>query len=92
MAAEGDYCDECGYSGMVESVILEAKKKKRRKGPSMKTQKKMAKSLAKRAGKNKEGDVSMTKLIKMMKHAKEENPDIRSPEAIAQHIKQLSKK
>lgn len=42
---EGSYCVECGRSGMLEAVILEAKKHKgkRKKGPSKKTAKKMLK-------------------------------------------------
>lgn len=75
-------CEGCGRSEMVESVMLEAKKK----GPSKKTQKKIAKTLVKKAGKGKDKKVSMTKLAKMTKKWADE------PYAAAQYMKQMAKK
>lgn len=87
MPTEAAYCEACGCSQMMESVILEAKKKKAgKKGPSMATQKKIAKTLVKKAGKGEDKEVSMTKLAALTKSWADE------PYAAAQHEKQLAKK
>lgn len=71
-------CEACGYS----ESLTEAKKK----GPSKKTQKKIAKTLVKKVGKGKDKKVSMTKLAKKTKKWADD------PWAAAQWVKQTAKK
>ena len=72
-------CDECGYSESLSEG-------KRRKGPSKKTQKKIAKTIVKKAGKGKDKKVSMTKLAKAVGGWADD------PWAAAQWTKQVAKK
>lgn len=86
MPMEASYCEACGCSEMVESVIIEAKKKKgKKKGPSKSTQKKIAKAMVKKAGKAKDKEVSMTKLADMVSSWAEDKW------AAAQYMKQTAK-
>lgn len=75
-------CEACGYA---ESLSEGKRRKRKKKGPSKKTQKKAAKTMVKRAGKGKDKKVSMTKLAKKTKKWADD------PWAAAQWVKQTAK-